>query len=314
MGNIFRKLLSYSRLKPQILNGLFKMEPSREDVPIDAVLAQLANTTSDQTYPLQMLLYEQLLNASLLLPVPNNVDLQIGLPITLVENPLGERAIPVFTNEKHLTNWDRNEQQYVPLSLDILAIYAMEAKVDYLIINLAGDNPFEIPFHDFCYLAESLLPPPLMGIAPKITYDPMACFDLAQQNSYKKSETVIPANTFVRLEACPDLPDGLMEQVTHVLLSHCALISRAYLFQISLNDAPPQPALGIYLLEAQKHRWVETLLPTLQAILSEMLEPHHVFNLFLLNEAGNLEAEIQKRIQPLLIFHPETDDSANVEF
>jgi hypothetical protein len=252
-------------------------------------VGQIEAAPMAEQYPLQIRFYQQLMDCHLLLPVPANAKKHKGFPLMVLQNGQREKAVPVFTNEENLGLWTSEPTDYVALPLMELCRYAMEAKVDYLVLNVAGPFGCEIAFHDFSYLAEGLLPPPS-----------------TEQSHYcgqKPGEVVIEKNTPMRLGLCDGLSPGLMDRLQHVFQHHQELISRVYLFDVAFNEGPLQPALGVRMPEGAEDRWEVDLWPTMQAVLYEMLERREVVNVFLLNQAGSMEQYVQQMTIPIYDRH-----------
>lgn len=256
-----------------------------DDSVLEELLGSLDDMPVDACYPLQIAFYEKMLNCDLLLPVPAGTNLQQGLPIVMLENPRGEKGLPLFTNERNLESWVEEATEYVMLPFTTLCGYAIEAQLDYIIVNVAGPYGCEISFADFSYLAEGLLPPP----SP----------NQVGNGHRKPGEVMIEKNTPMRLGLCNGLPNSLMDRLNHVFDYHRHLINHVYLFDVAFNDGPLQPALGIRMPDGSEGQWEHDLWPTLQAVLHEMLERRAVINVFLLNQAGSMENHVRELTPPI---------------
>ncbi len=250
-----------------------------------ALLAQLEQSSGAANYPLQATFYQKMLDSELLLPVPAGTRLSSGLPIILLENSRGEKGLPLFTSEKNMETWAEEPTDYIVMPFAMLCAYALEAEADFMIMNVCGPFGCEISFHDFSYLAEGLLPPPID--------------ERDATGSRKPSEVVIEKNTPMRLRRNQGLPDGLLERLNHVFEYNRALIQRVYLFDVAFNEGPLQPAIGVRVPDGCESEWEKELWPTLQAILHEMLERRAVMNVFLLNHAGRMESHVKEITQPI---------------
>ncbi len=257
-----------------------------EDQQLSQILGEVEHLPQSACYPHQVAFYEKLLHCDLLLPIPVSADLNRGLPLLSLENGNGETGLPIFTNENNLAQWTQGQNNYLPLSFTKLCAYALEARMDYLILNIAGPFGCEISFHDFSYLAEGLIPPPGPGQTTLTT-------------NVKPGEVMIAKHTPMRLSECDSLPTPLMNRLQQVFRHHEDMIESVYLFDIAFNEGPMQPALGVRMPEILEPLWEATLWPNLQAVLHEMLERHAVVNVFLLNQAGNLETHLQDLTQPV---------------
>lgn len=255
---------------------------------LETLLSRLEQTPPSSCYPLQLSFYEKLLKCDLLLPVPVGTILDEGLPLMTLENARGELGLPVFTNETNLAKWDDDPTEYVILPFAKLCGYAIEAQVDFMIVNVAGPFGCEIALRDFSYLAENLLPPPMVVPANGRVNPSSLPVDVKQ-------------GTPARLGLAKPLSNDLMGQIKHVLSSHIDLIERVYQFEIGFNDGPLQPALGLLLQSKIPAEWESSLLPNLQAVLFEMLEPRTVMNVFLLNETPGMEREVRALTVPIFV-------------
>jgi hypothetical protein len=256
-----------------------------DDAQLESMLGRIEGASPDERHLLQVTFYEKLLKCDLLLPVPTGTDTRRGIPILALENSHGERGMPVFTSEKTVLLWADDGIDYVALPFSALCRYAVEAGVDFMVINVSGPYGCEISSYDFHYLADGMLPPPPA--------------ELCEQHGKSPGEVVIPKNTPMRLGHCDGLAPGLMERLNHVFSTHAALISRVYLFNIAFNEGPLQPALGIRIAEDTDAHWETNVWPDLQAVLHEMLERRSVINVFLLNQAGSLEHHVRELTAPI---------------
>ena len=265
-----------------------------DDQVLDVLLNKLEALEPDACYPLQLSFYEKLLKCDLLLPVPVGTRLDEGLPLVTLENARGELGMPIFTNESTLALWDEEPTEYVILPFAKLCGYALEAQVDFMILNVAGPNGCEIALRDFSYLAESMLPPPL-----------------SVNENGKVSESSLPvevsAGTPTRISAAQTLTEPLMGRLKHVFSTHSELIAKVYQFEIAFNDAPLQPAIGMVLHPEAVARWEESLWPTLQAVLQEMLERRAMVNIFMLNNVPSLEKQVQVKCKPVFVGSPSAE-------
>jgi hypothetical protein len=257
------------------------------DQQLEDMLTPLTELHSQASYALQVGFYDKLLGYDLLLPVPHGAFTGKGLSIVTLENAQGERGLPIFTSEKAFSLWADDGANYLALPFATLCSYAMEANVDYIIVNVSGPFGCEISFHDFSYLAEGLLPAP-----------PPDQLTLSER---KPGEVVVKKDTPMRLGRCAGLAEGLMERLQHIFRSHQNLIKHVYLFEIAFNDGPLQPALGVCMPDGLESQWDIELWPTMQAVLHEMLEKRCVINVFLLNQAGSLESHVEALTAPVYV-------------
>jgi hypothetical protein len=260
------------------------------DAVLEEMVGQLTALPLEACYPLQIAFYEKLLTCDLLLPVPAGTRVEQGLPIVMLENARGDKGLPLFTTEQNLGLWVEESTDYVILPFPQICCYAMEAQLDYIVINATGPYGCEIPFNDLSYLAEGLLPPPSLL--------------QAVGTPQKPGEVVIEKNTPMRLRKCAGLPESLLDRLSNVFEHHRHLISRVYIFDVAFNDGPMQPALGIRMPDDSEIQWEQELWPTLQAVMQEMLERRTIVNVFLLNQAGSMEHHVSELIEPLYIGKP----------
>lgn len=260
-----------------------------EEEVLATLLDRLDETSSEDCYPLQLSFYQKILQCDLLLPVPIGTQLQMGLPLVTLENPQGEVGLPIFTSEESLALWDDEPTEYVILPFSKLCGYAMEAQVDFLIVNVAGPHGCEIALRDFSYLAESLIPPPVSGLGRGVSSSALP--------------VEIDAGTPTRIGTEKRLPHELMQRINYVLSSHGSALNQVYQFEIAFNEGPLQPALGVQLAEDPQAQivWDKQLWPNLQAVLNEMLDRHTVVNVFLLNEVPSLTAQVRSQCQPMFV-------------
>lgn len=258
------------------------------DSQLAKLVTQLEHLPQAVCYPLQTRFYETLLECDLLLPIPNHFKSKdpSQLPLMSLENTSGERCLPIFTNEAHLNSWNDEPILYMVLPFEILCSFALQAQLDYVVINASGPHGCEIPFHTFSYLAEGLLPPPGPG-----QDDP--------QGRQKPGEVVIAQQTPMRLGACENFSAPLLNRLQELFQHHQSLIEKVYLFSIGFHQGPLQPALAIQMPDEQAPHWENELWPNLQAVLYEMLEKRDIVNVFLLNEAPSLEPHLTDLVDPV---------------
>ena len=183
-----------------------------EDEELGTLLDTLEQMAPEACYPVQLSFYQKLLQCDLLLPVPVGTQLQLGLPLITLENERGEVGLPIFTNETNLEQWDDEPTEYVIMPFSKLCGYALEAQVDFVIVNVAGPHGCEIGLRDFSYLAENLVPPP------------WAMGNPGEPKPSSALPVAINAGTPTRLGTAKKLPDELMRQVNHVFSTHSELI------------------------------------------------------------------------------------------
>jgi hypothetical protein len=251
------------------------------DERLEAMLGRLQEAPPAEQYPLQVVFYEKLMACDLLLPVPEGTNLSQGLPIIALENGDQEKGMPLFTSEATLSLWLEEEADYVALSFSALCGYAMEANLDYIVVNVAGPYGCEISFHDFSYLAEGLLPPP------------------RNEQGRSTGEVVVEKNTPMRLSAGQGLSGGVMERLLYLFQTNQEMINKVYQFDVAFNDGPMQPAIAVRVPDGCEERWEMELWPTVQAVLHEMLERREIVNVFLLNHAGSMERHVEQVVEPI---------------
>ena len=257
-----------------------------ENQELEASISKLEEAPQENAYPLQISFYQALLETDILLPVPAHADFRQGLPIMSLETPSGEKGLPLFTSPENLSLWAEQPTNYIAMPFASLCGFALEARLDYVILNLAGPFGCEISFHDFSYLAEGLLPPPSPGQS-------------VNEAAPKPGEVMIAKDTPMRLSQCKNFPQELSGRLLQVFQHHQSMIDHVYQFDIAFNEGPMQPALGIRMPESMEKLWEEALWPNLQAVLYEMLDKHDVVTEFLLNQAGSLEKHLKELTQPV---------------
>ena len=269
-----------------------------DDRELQALIALIEELPFEARYGEQNRFYEYLLGCHLLLPVAPGTDLNQGLSVLALENGHGEKALPIFSSEKALKTWclpDKSEEpaqendwepaEYLALPFDTLCSYALEAGVDYIVMNAAGPFGCEISFHDFSYLAERLLPAPASSQESK--------------THRKAGEMLVERATPMRLAVCERMPESLTSRLMQLFQNYQNLVSRVYLFDIGFNEGPLQPAVGVQVVEGCENEWEEQLWPNMQAVLCEMLERKEVVNVFLLNQAEGMEDHVRQVAEPL---------------
>jgi hypothetical protein len=259
-----------------------------EDTVLADLLDRLDNLPPEACYPLQLSFYRKMLECDLLLPVPVGTQIQAGIPLMTLENPQGEVGLPIFTSEDALARWDDEPTEYIILPFHKLCGYAVEAKVDFIIVNVGGPQGCEISLRDFSYLAENLIPPPSSGAA-------------AEKANASTLPVDVNAGTPTRLGTAQKLPQELMQRVKHIFSRNSELIHHAYHFEIAFNDGPLQPAIAVQIATQAKPDWEARLWPDMQAILNEMLERRTVVNVFLLNDTPSLATQIRSVCQPIFV-------------
>ncbi|WP_373532187.1 SseB family protein [Vampirovibrio sp.] len=257
-----------------------------EDSRLEGLVQQIEHLPKNACYPLQANFYGQLMNCDLLLPVPQDANLQAGLPLLALENHAGEKGMPLFTNEQNLCVWMNEPVDYLILPFTTLCGFALEAKLDYIILNISGPCGCEISFHDFSFMAEGMIPPP----SPQ---------QISRDTDPRPGEITIAKQTPMRLGLCPDFPKPLFNRLQLVFRHHEYLIQHVYLFNVAFHQGPLQPALGVRMPEGLEEEWENQLWPNLQAVLHEMLEKHDIVNVFLLNQAGSMENHLKTLTKPV---------------
>jgi hypothetical protein len=267
-----------------------------DDEELQALIAKIEDLPFEARYEEQNRFYRYLLGCHLLLPIAPGTDLSQGLSVLALENGHGERALPIFSSEAALKAWlwpehhegplksDVEPAEYLTLPFDTLCGYALEAGVDYIVMNAAGPYGCEISFHDFSYLAEGLLPAP--GASQK-------------SNGRKPGEMLVEKATPMRLACCERLPEVVTSRLLQLFKNYQNLVNRVYLFDIGFNEGPLQPAVAVQVEEGREAEWESELWPNLQAVLCEMLERREVVNVFLLNQADGMEQHVRQVTEPI---------------
>lgn len=251
-----------------------------ESVQLEGMLKRIGDAPEERRYPLQMAFYEKLLGSIVLLPVPTGTDIGEGVPLMALENAQGERGVPVFTSEKTLSEWmdhtDEFDGDYVGIPFPVLCGHVLRAKLDFVILNLAGPYGGEIGQAEFSYLAEGLLPPPLG----------------------RSGELKVDRDAEMRLSATNSLSEFVSDRLRDVFRHNEALIQHAYVFEVAFGNESLKPGIAIRMIEGSEHEWEISLWPNIQAVLQEMLDVREYANVFLLNTSGDLEDTLKGMMHP----------------
>jgi hypothetical protein len=298
-GRFFMSKARPLRVSPEASGNL------PDDQELQALIALIEELPFEARYGEQNRFYEYLLGCHLLLPVAPGTNLSEGLAVFALENGHGEKALPVFSSEAALKSWCLpgsslsslekpgsetrawEPTEYLALPFDTLCTYALEASVDYIVMNAAGPFGCEISFHDFSYLAEGLLPAP--------------CSTQEGKTARKAGEILVEKATPMRLSVCERMPERLISRLMQLFQNYQSLVSRVYLFDVGFNEGPLQPAVGVQVADGCESEWEERLWPNMQAVLCEMLERKEVVNVFLLNQAEGMEQHVRQVTEPVYI-------------
>lgn len=251
-----------------------------EGLQLEGMLRRIGDTPEAQRYPLQMAFYEKLLKSIVLLPVPAGTDISGGVPLMALENAQGERGVPVFTSEKTLTQWMGHtpefDGEYVGIPFPVLCGHMLKARLDFVILNVAGPYGGEIGQAEFSYLAEGLLPPP----------------------AGKTGELKVEPGADMRISATNSLSEFVSDRLRDVFRHNATLIDYAYVFEVAFGAESLKPAIAIRMPEGSEHEWEVSLWPNIQAVLQEMLDVREYANVFLLNASGDLETTLGGMMHP----------------
>ncbi len=247
---------------------------------LEGMLRRIGDTPEDQRHPLQMAFYEKLLKSMVLLPVPAGTDVSSGVPLMALENAQGELGVPVFTSENTLSQWMGHtpefDGEYVGIPFPVLCGHVLKARLDFVILNVAGPYGGEIGQAEFSYLAEGLLPPP----------------------NRKPGELKIEPGADMRISATNSLSEFVSDRLRDVFRHNEPLIDHAYVFEVAFGPESLKPAIAIRMPEGAEHEWEVSLWPNIQAVLQEMLDVSEYANVFLLNVSGDLEATLRGMMHP----------------
>jgi len=244
---------------------------------LEKLLHRLAVSPQNNRYPQLMSLYENLLHSMVLIPVPSGTDIRKGIPLMTLENSNGEKGVPVFTSEEAMAMWVTEETEYVGLPFPILCTHAVQANLDFVVLNLAGPSGGELTHYEFTYLAENLIPPP---------------------REDKTGEIVIEKDTEVRLARAEELSPLLLERLTAVFRQRTDLVARVYAFQVAFSQGPLKTGFGVQLKDGNEGAWETELWPNVQAVLQEVLGAKEYVNVFLLNSLPDLEKTVKEVSTP----------------
>lgn len=234
----------------------------------------------------KQMFYQLLIDSAVLLPLPAGYNLDDGIPIISMEGPDGETAIPVFSSEESMSYWVTKPTEYVGVPFTAICTSAIEANMDYIVINASNEFMLEIPHCDFTYLADRLIPP---------------------SEAQRSGEISIEKNTELYLAPSGELSPMVQERLSAVFNQRTHLVDRVYTFNVAFSDGPMKTALGIGLHQGQEGLWDAELWPDVQATLQEVLGSKEYMNVFLLNECGDLEGSLQELTDP---FYTSADKSA----
>lgn len=230
--------------------------------------------------------YHLLLESAVLLPLPAGYELDDGIPIISMEGPNGEMAIPVFTSEEAMSYWVTKPTEYVGVPFTAICTSAIEANMDFIVINASNEFILEIPHCDFTYLADRLVPPSAQA---------------------RSGEINIEKDTELYLAPSGELSPMVHERLSAVFNQRTHLVDRVYTFNVAFSDGPMKTALGIGLHNGQESAWDMELWPDVQATLQEVLGSKEYMNVFLLNDCGELEVSLKELTEP---FYSSTNQSA----
>lgn len=267
---------------------------------LEAMMDVLEGMEFEQRYTEQNKFYQYLLGCHLLIPLPESDTHSSSLSVMALENGHGEKAMPIFSSEQTMrlwlksskddvetdNDWDTEPTEYIAVPFDTLCTYALQAGVDYIVLNAAGPFGCEISFHDFSFLAEGLLPAPAAS-----QEDP--------EQGRKAGEILVNKATPMRLAVCERISEALQSRLLDLFGHYQVLIRQVYLFDVGFNDGPMQPALGVRIEEGHEEDWELELWPNMQAVLCEMLERREVVNVFLLNQADSMEQHVKQVTPPI---------------
>lgn len=248
---------------------------------LEKAFDRLSTCPADKRYALQMSLYQQLIGSMVLIPVPKGTDTRQSIPLMTLENERGETGVPVFTSEEAMAMWVSEETEYVGLPFPMLCTHAVQANLDFVVLNLAGPAGGELTHYEFSYLAENLIPPP---------------------REDKSGEFVLEKDTEVRLGPADDLSPILLERLTALFSQRADLIDRVYAFQVAFSQGPMKTGIGVCLKKGSgsdpNQLWETELWPNVRAVLQEVLGAKEYVNVFLLNALPELEETVGNVSKP----------------
>lgn len=253
---------------------------------LERMMARVSDRPEEDRYPLLLPLYHQLMGSMVITPIPTgsamskDETLAQGLSLMVIQNESGERGIPIFTSEEAMSFWVNEPTEYVGLPFTVLCTYAVESELDFLVINAAGPAGGEISHYEMTYLAERLAPPP---------------------QTERSGELTLEKDTEIHLAPLASPSVMLTERISGVCSQKTQLVNRVYAFQVAFSEGPLKTALGIRMPEGSEDRWETELWPDILAVLQEVLGAKEYVNVFLLNQAGDLEDTLQEITEPLYV-------------
>ncbi|MGE0201351.1 MAG: SseB family protein [Candidatus Melainabacteria bacterium] len=235
-------------------------------------------------YRMSLLLFDQLVQSHVLLPIPQEaIDQQLPreeIPLWVLKNKRDELIVPVFTSERTLQRWKQGGTPYTVYPFRQLCTYVVQHGLDSVMLNLAGPCGMEIRHYELTYLAEGLIPPAEEERSHEITISKNTEIHLAE----------LPVN--------PAEPSLLFERLSGVFRQRHEIVEEVYAFQVAFSDGPMKTALGIKMPHGAVANWESDLWPDVLAVLQEVLGNKEYVNVFLLNETRELEETLEGLTQP----------------
>lgn len=254
-------------------------QPRFQGAKLERMLERLALSPEDLQAPLQRQLYDTLLDSYIFLPVPEGHDIQQGISLTVYANEAGQSGTPVFTSEDAMAQWVTEPMEYVAVPFPDLCAFAIDARLDYLLMNLAGPGGGEISHFEMIYLADRIIPP---------------------TKEEQQTGVMLGEAREMRIAQAGELPDLLEERLGAIFRQHNQLVDKVYVFQTAFSKGPLQPALGVRMRDGTEAEWENTLWPILYTNFQEVLGDKEYVNVFLLNEYSDLESAVEDLAEPFV--------------
>ncbi len=263
---------------------------------LEKQMRSLASTLLTNTKSERIEILKRLQHSHVLLPLPKgtSVSKDKGIPMWVLENDKGNEGVPVFTSELMLSKWVNETTNYIEISFKDLCTSAVQAELDFILLNLNDQSGMEVFFHEFTYMAEGILPP---------------------DNAKSVGELRLEKDTTLQLNTQYGLPMMLDERLSALLRGNKDVVECAYAFEVSFGEGPLRPALGIHLYDSCESDWEQTVWPNILVTLQETMGDKEYINIFVLNHAPDLANKLKSVDTPFFSAQLESEkDKASNEF
>ncbi len=263
---------------------------------LEKQMHSLASSLLTNTKSERIEILKRLQTSHVLLPLPKGttVSMDKGIPMWVLENDKGNEGVPVFTSELMLSKWVNETTNYIEISFKDLCTSAVQAELDFILLNLNDKTGMEVYFHEFTYMAEGILPP---------------------ANAKSVGELHLEKDTTLHLNTKYRLPMMLDERLSALLRGNIEVVQHAFAFEVSFGEGPLRPALGIHIHDACETAWEETVWPNILVTLQETMGDKEYINIFVLNHAPDLASKLNSVATPFFSAEQESQkDKASNEF